>query len=217
LLGGIAVGFWFANNKTHAIYFGAIGALMLVVTFGLQVWQYELPPPAFRVEHIAALFARESGNIVWHEAPEPAIGKIRIAEYLSVTNLQNLATSIESYRLEGLNNNVPWTIKTAPTWADVFWAFDRKQAVPLDLRACGLNFRLLDRSIKPGETVSGWIWITDVRWPQSMRMLLRTNKGDVFSVPVTEPNIDAGDVGIQGGEMKFINKKFDLSSMRYSD
>jgi hypothetical protein len=219
ILVGIAGCVWYGGSKQIAKWIAVAGVLLLLVTGAIQLLQYGFPPSAFRVEDVAGLFAGDSGNLVWHVPLQSTIGKIRNARYLSVTKLQPLATSVESYRLEGApEKRGPWTvINMAPTWAYVFWAHDRAHALPFDMHACGLNFELIKRSINSGDTVSGWIWVTDSQWPKFVRMLLHTSKGDTFTISVVRPNVGTSDVSIQGAELKPMNKTVDLSAMPYSN
>jgi hypothetical protein len=218
LLGG-SVGYWLANNKRRAFQCGGVGVSMLVMTLVIQLCQYEFPPPAFRVEDVCELNASESGHIVWRQGLQETIGKVRVGEYVTITNLRLLPISVESYRLETApRESGPWTtVETAPIYADVFWNLDRSHARAFDMWKCDLNYKLAEHSINPGDTIPGWIWITDRRRQPFMRIVLHTSDGGIFTVPILRPSVRKNDVGVRGAPMPFLDKTIDLSGVRYID
>lgn len=160
-VGSIAFGYWVIGNKRRAIQWGIPGGLMLLITASIQIWQYKYPAPAFRAE----LIRIDPGEgFVWNDAPDIKIGKLHWLLYLTLTNQQSVEVTISSYRIEGaVDKSGPWTaLSTAPTWATVFFVKDddHVHARRMNVEEYGLNFKLLNHSIGPGETVPGWVWIT---------------------------------------------------------
>jgi hypothetical protein len=90
------------------------------------------------------------------------ISPVHLMISVTLVNLQPEPSTIDGYSLEwSVKKNGPWLpmkpISTTST--HVFWAFDLKSSVALDMSTNGLDFELGGRQLNSHETVRGWtLW-----------------------------------------------------------
>jgi hypothetical protein len=92
----------------------------------------------------------------------PTISPVHLMVSVTIVNLQPGPSTLEAYSLEwSANEDGPWaTMKPISLlWNRVYWAYDIKSAVALDMSANGLDFELKGKQLNSHESVRGWtLW-----------------------------------------------------------
>lgn len=104
---------------------------------------------------------RNSGSGLWI-AHQSRIGRIVLspihrAIFIRLTNLQTLRSTIETYRVEVLNEHNVWIklISITPQRGTVYWGGDLSRARLIDTNQM-LDVVIQDKIIIPKETIEGW-------------------------------------------------------------
>jgi hypothetical protein len=228
---GIGLATYFGGYKTSGLWIGFSGATIFLLALALQIQQWiwrsasPLAPPAFRIEWKIAIFdfnnepTTTNGFVTRSQGVNgDTISPIKLAISLSVTNLQHVQSTLETYSLETSDDAQAWNKSSPAIWgADVFWiGGGLNRARQLNLRKCGFDLELLAHSVQPHDTIQGWIFFYDPQFALARfhRIKLKDAAGVESVLTLKQPLPRQDQVELQRTGLDVLPGVSDLSRVR---
>ena len=188
-LGYLGVAGHFRNQRFTALWV-LYGTLVCLLTAVFMYLHQHIEMPIRFAASSDVTFIRNNRDIngagFWmlHQVKRMEIASpISIAIYLRYTNLMPVASMIDGYSVEVNNGNKEWVkLNRIPgTDGTVYWVYDVKQALRVNMEDGAFDRLLQNRNIQPNETVRGWVFLElpkDVPDDKAWRFTMRDATGN---------------------------------------